>query len=570
MKQRRGLNQAFLTRFLIIAVLPLIVTGIVISACSIKVAKNQLMIQATSKVHSLNVSLNQCYNDVEGEILVDEEAHDFGVEDDMWKDDEIIDNMAAADADMEYTLFYGDTRYITTLGSDMVGTQCAANVWAAVQKGEEYVSDGIVIKNENYVVSYLPLYNEEGKVYGMTFAGNRVDGINKTAKDMMLIVLALTAGLVVAAVIVVFFVAKFAVRGLSEGMEEVSQLAEGDLSELSELYPYNTIRDESIQIKKGIRTLRDTLVEIVSNLKDNSNDVENCSEEIAKLIESCDTSVTSVSDSINQVAESAESQSSQIADILEGSKNLNADLEEIDSMIAESKTITDDVVNVCNTSSKALAKLVDIVNSNNLVVEQVSDYSRQNVESVAAVTQAINVINDISEQTNLLSLNASIEAARAGEAGRGFAVVATEISKLSQQVKDSSARIESILNTMNEKVTESNDSVNTLKEKNSAQIEALEEVKEQFKSSVDGVSSVHSQLEKIEGKSRNIKDETGIIVETISSLSSVSENNLAISEEVAANTSIITTSMGELSDKAKQLGSISKSLDTSIKAFKNC
>ena len=57
----------------------------------------------------------------------------------------------------------------------------------------------------------------------------------------------------------------------------------------------------------------------------------------------------------------------------------------------------------------------------------------------------VNIINDISEQTNLLSLNASIEAARAGDAGKGFAVVASEIRKLADESKEATKKVESIV-----------------------------------------------------------------------------------------------------------------------------
>lgn len=98
----------------------------------------------------------------------------------------------------------------------------------------------------------------------------------------------------------------------------------------------------------------------------------------------------------------------------------------------------------------------------NKVTVRSSEKARDNIESTQAVT---NLIKEISEQTNLLGLNASIEAAQAGEHGRGFSVVAQEIQKLSHNTADAVKQIESILDTIKESVLEIVMSIETMSDK---------------------------------------------------------------------------------------------------------
>jgi len=149
-------------------------------------------------------------------------------------------------------------------------------------------------------------------------------------------------------------------------------------------------------------------------------------------------SIESIAAGINQVAETAESQANDIKRLVYLIQGL---MESADSLGAK---INDAVTNTKNVAASAIEGQKELYNASEKMLTV--------IEESRSVNAVLNVISDISDKINLLSLNASIEAARAGEYGRGFAVVADEVSKLADQTASSVKDISTMLNTTNERL----------------------------------------------------------------------------------------------------------------------
>ncbi|MGI6125044.1 MAG: methyl-accepting chemotaxis protein, partial [Acetivibrionales bacterium] len=196
-----------------------------------------------------------------------------------------------------------------------------------------------------------------------------------------------------------------------------------------------------------------------------------------------------------------------------------------------------------------------------LVVSDKNQYAYRKMQELTEKANEIQgiaqIITGISEQTNLLSLNASIEAARAGENGRGFAVVADEIRKLAIQSKDSATSIAEILESLGRKAFKTSESVITLKEINDQQTNLINNTKNVFDSIANKMEVFTDDVRLVTQKLGEIVNSNNKVIESITEISALSEEATANAEEANSMTAI----SRQNADKARVI--VKELIDTS-------
>ena len=208
----------------------------------------------------------------------------------------------------------------------------------------------------------------------------------------------------------------------------------------------------------------------------------------------------------------------------------------------------------CDNSAKEIGKLKDDTENTN--------------NSVLQIDKALEAIQSIANQTNLLSLNASIEAARAGEHGRGFAVVAEEIRKLSEDSKESASEIAEIISNLVSSSQESINRMTSVSDSSMVQEEHLGYVADAFEDLIKCVNAVSSIAEEVLTSVKEIEAGKNSINSSVESLSAISEETAASTEETSASMQTLTSTVEQCSGMVGSLKELSEYLLEVSKSFK--
>ena len=195
------------------------------------------------------------------------------------------------------------------------------------------------------------------------------------------------------------------------------------------------------------------------------------------------------------------------------------------------------------------------------VEESIEDLKRES----ETINQFVSVITDISEQTNLLSLNASIEAARAGEAGRGFAVVAEEIRKLADNSAEAAGEIRNNVENIS---AQTGVSVKQAGEMVAQQTEAVREVIGVFQDMSDAMDKLFDGLKEILAGTERADKEREDTLEAVHNISSIIEETAASAEVVKKVAASLEQNVENLNGTAESLGDNMTGLKTEIAVFK--
>lgn len=472
------------------------------------------------------------------------------------------------ETEIECTFFYGDTRYLTTLvdedGNRMTMTQCSDTVKEIVlNQGNTYFAKNVDIGGHDYYGYYIPI-QQEGRVAGMIFTGKPSRELTAATNSYLSYILLICIILIIAIALIAIFLGRVTAKQIQILRDETVMLSEG---KLDFQITNNTKIREIYQVADAAEKLRTQLVNVVQTILSCSGTV--------------DTSVAHVDDSLGNCTQAVKELSTTMEELAYGAQRMAAavekqsfDMNEISNgitEIAESSQSTQEVTKtVSDVSNTAKTNLKNLLKANSYttqsadnVITSISSVS----DAVHQITTAAQMIMEISDQTNLLSLNASIEAARAGEAGRGFAVVASEIQKLADQSNSSAQQIHSIIEEITAKTEECSKIAGQIQDAVGKEADALQSVNSSF-DDVDGnISEAAGAVNKITNTVDAVEKNKASILDSVNNLSGISEQNAASAQEANASTEELRANIEQVFQQADELKTVIEQLNESVAFF---
>ena len=527
--------------------------------------------QAQDGLFMLSEAVHAGYGNLDGEYRLDENEQ-------LWKGDlnlseqvDLIDQYVTG-SDAEVTIFYGKTRRLTTLtdpdtGERIIGTDMADEVWDAISKGERYQIDEIEINQSDYIACYIPLKNNEGSVIGAVFAGKPRADIESYISKLRLMI----SGCGVLTLMIFgtssTIVANKIGNSLESATRSIQQVAEGDLN--TEIDPKVLKRaDEIGDIGRTATELIKRLREIVQNLSTASTELYNTGNNLDSMAASSSSSTEEISLAVDGISQGAMSQAEAINS---ASQQITSMGEMIEEIVNNVENLTHASNNMSSAGDASTMTMINLSESNDHTSEAITRIGKQirlTDESVKKISEATELITSIASQTSLLSLNASIESARAGEAGRGFAVVASEIQKLSIQSNDAAVEIQQIIDTLLSEsartLEEMQDTEALMKEQQSK----LNDTKSKFDEVSDGIRISREETEQIRISAGSCNKAKEAIMDVISNLSAISEENAASTEETSASMQELNATISHLANESGKLKAISQELNEYMGFFK--
>ena len=506
---------------------------------------------------------------------VDEGSYQL-VEDKLYKGEfnvsdatQIADNIKAA-SDMDVTVFYGDTRYMTSVldanGNRVVGTQAGEAVINTVLKGgNEYFSTDVNVEGHHYFGYYVPLY-DAGNVVGMIFTGMPQADAKAQILSITSLLGAVSGVVTLLCIICIVFAVNSMVNGLKAGAEALEQVSKGKLNiELSEKALKR--KDEIGNINRAIQSLKQELLGIISNIMQQSGELHESSDRLNEGATESSEHIMQVERAVEEIAQGAGGQAEETQKATENIIVMGNMIEETTDEINTMNENAQQIKQLGNTAIRSLQELQEINQKTKTAIDIIFEQTNTTNTSAQKIKEATELITDIAEETNLLSLNASIEAARAGEQGRGFAVVAAQIQKLAEQSNESARQIEEIITSLLEdsaKAVETMDEVKTIigtqNENMKKTDEQVNQVLHQVEQAIEAIGRVAQRTDKLNEARINVTD-------TVQNLTAVAQENAASTQESAASVNQVSEIIQTIAGDANSLKSIAEKLNDSMQIF---
>lgn len=396
-------------------------------------------------------------------------------------------------------------------------------IFDRIQNGE-YGVELYTLDGQEKLAAFAGTQDKWGIIYGAP-AGELYAPVEKLKR----ILLILSVGFLVVGSLVMYIVAKKITTPIGNLNYAFTVLESGNLS--YEIKPAG--KDEIAQLGHNYNETIGHLKQLIQGVRDCASHVKSSANSFLENMKSVNYGAHQVSETISQLGSGVETQLNSVEESTKAMSEMTVVIQRVSDNASHVADFSEVGVKQAQEGNEAIKKAMEQMNIINTVVQESADMIKGLGNRSNEISNIVGVITAISEQTNLLALNAAIEAARAGEHGKGFAVVADEVRKLAEQSNQSAGQIVTLIKEIHDETKQAVEAMN----------HGVLEVKQGF----NDVNQANQAFEFILTSSRKVSDEIQEVSVATQQMSASAEQ-LKIIEHIATETGELNKTADTLED----------------------
>lgn len=388
---------------------------------------------------------------------------------------------------------------------------------------------------------------------------------SKSVNSIISTVSILSIFTVVLAMVIGYVISIMISKPLEQITQSTQKMAEGDLT-IEEIRVKN--KDELGILANSFNQMVTAIRALIHQVNISTEQVAASSEELMASAEQTTHATEQISSSIQEVANGAEIEGKSVEESSRAIQEIAIGVQRVASATSTVAEEAKETIKEANEGNKSIQKVIhqmdkihESVNSTATVIKHLEERSKE-------IGKIIEVITGISDQTNLLALNAAIEAARAGEHGKGFAVVADEVRKLAEQSKESADQVTSLI----QEIQEYTNNAVTVMGKGTNEVEygitVVQETGQGFGRILQSIDEVSTQIQEISAVSEEISAGVEQVNASMEQVAEVAKNSSSNTQNVAASSEEQLASMEEITASSASLSKMAEELLMQTRQFK--
>jgi methyl-accepting chemotaxis protein len=449
------------------------------------------------------------------------------------------------------------------LGSeyDMLPNMNVAFEGAAASDDEIYTDEW-----GDFLSGYAPVRNSKGEV--VAIVGIDIDASRIHGEQLLIIrdaIINLVA-IVILILILSFITAKRIAKPihiLDDRLKELSTSG-GDLTASINISTGDELERLGKSVTAFISNIRDIIEKVMLTAEDVNNSSNNLSTSVTyntKVIENTNNSINNIAIGSTQQAGNIEQINSKIQNIYTVISNNNRDMKQIENAVIESGQFAQIGIDTVSDLNHKTERNLEAFGSTLHTINKLE-------EDIKGIGEITNTITYISEQINLLALNASIEAARAGEAGKGFEVVANEIKNLAYKSSESASNIEQLIRQISSDSKVAANNVQVVKTTLEEQKSSVSSTKTSFHDIYQKVNGLVDNIGLISSSFQKVNEDVEVITNQMNDILFIAQENAVHVEELSAGSEEQNSAMKDLEITSINLSKLSMDLKKMVSKFK--